>query len=46
MYLYVPDLQETKTYEQLLNIKTEHLLLVKSYFSERLLFYTSKRKIN
>ncbi|KAJ8971388.1 hypothetical protein NQ317_005087 [Molorchus minor] len=44
--LCVPNLPETKTYQQLITLLTEHFSPVKSYFLERLKFYTAKRLLN
>lgn len=44
--LCVLDLPEKKTYDELSKILTDHLFPVKSYFSERLKFYTTKRNLN
>lgn len=41
--LCVPDLPESKTFKDLIKILKEHFTPVKSYFAERLKFYSAKR---
>lgn len=42
--LCVPELPDSKSYNTLIKILTDHFSPIKSYFAERLKFYNSKRK--
>lgn len=44
--LCVPDLPENKTFSALVKILKEHFCPVKSYFAERLAFFSARRKSN